>query len=43
MDFTIASNYNGNISYLYYEIQYLIDKGYKWLEDLSTLVKRGLT
>lgn len=36
---TIASTYNGNISYLYYEIQYLIDKGYQWLEDLSALVK----
>ena len=38
---TIASTYNGNISYLYYEIQYLIDKGYQWLEDLSALVKGG--
>lgn len=37
---TISPTYNGNISYLYYEIQYLIDKGYQWLEDLSALVRR---
>ena len=35
----ISPTYNGNISYLYYEIQYLLEKGYKWLEDLSALVK----
>lgn len=38
---TIASSYNGNISYLYYEIQCLIDKGDQWLEALSALVKGG--
>lgn len=36
----ISPIYNNNISYLYYEIQYLLDKGYQWLEDLSALVKR---
>ena len=35
----IASTYNGNISYLYYEIEYLLKLGYKWLEDLTGLVK----
>ena len=35
----ISPTYNGNISYLYYEIQYLLEKGYMWLEDLSALVK----
>ena len=35
----IAPTYNGNISYLYYEIEYLLKLGYKWLEDLSALVK----
>ena len=37
----IAPTYNGNISYLYYEIEYLIKRGYQWLEDLSALVKGG--
>jgi len=32
--------YNGNVSYLFYEIQYLLDRGCMWLEDLSALVKR---
>ena len=36
---TISPTYNGNVSWLYYEIQYLIDKGYQWLEDLSALVR----
>ncbi len=31
-------NLHGGISYLYYEIQYLIERGYIWLEDLSALV-----
>ena len=35
----ISPLYKGNISYLYYEIQYLLEKGYMWLEDLSGLVK----
>ena len=35
----ISPSYNGNISYLYYEIQYLLQKGYVWLEDLSGLIK----
>ena len=35
----IAPLYKGNISYLYYEIQYLIDEGYQWLEDLMELIK----
>lgn len=38
---TIAPTYRGNISYLYYEVQYLIDLGYQWLEDLSALVIGG--
>ena len=36
---TISPVYRGNISYLYYEIQYLLGKGYIWLEDLSALVR----
>ena len=36
---TISATYNGNISYLYYEIQYLLEKGYVWLEDLYGLIK----
>ncbi len=35
----ISPIYNGMISYLYYEIEYLLQKGYVWLEDLSGLVK----
>ena len=35
----ISPFYKGNISYLYHEIQYLLEKGYMWLEDLSALVK----
>ena len=27
-------------SWLYYEIQFLLDRGYLWLEDLSALVRR---
>ena len=34
----ISPFYKGNISYLYHEIQYLLEKGYMWLEDLSALV-----
>jgi hypothetical protein len=26
-------------SWLYYEIQFLLNKGYLWLEDLSALVR----
>ena len=36
----ISPTFNGNISYLYYEIQYLLEHGYVWLEDLSALVKQ---
>ena len=38
LDKTFIYSYNeiGN-----YEIQYLIDKEYQWLEDLSSLVKGG--
>lgn len=30
---------NGGISWLYYEIMYLLEYGYQWLEDLSALVR----
>ena len=36
---TISPLFRGNISYLYYEIQYLMERGYIWLEDLSALIK----
>ena len=36
---TISPVFKGNISYLYYEIRSLLEKGYIWLEDLSALVK----